>query len=189
MDSLDSSSDFQFFHSFFQTFEDRSKCIIYKWYYFHLHVLRTLQFSYKLQAFFYLFVFFYFHSETNWNSKIHFMTRSELSDLSQNYQKFYASHFLGQILVCVSTICQHGRILICCTIPSGLPSHPVVPSLVLLYSRVCYIRLLYESPFNLVYNVTYSCSSTCYQFWFDIIGSYGIILYCFQKTFILKPRR
>ena len=53
-------------------------------------------------------------------------------------EEFYASHFLGQILVCVSTISQPCQILISSAIPSGTYSHPVMLTLVLLLLLLFY---------------------------------------------------
>ena len=43
---------------------------------------------------------------------------------SQNPRKFYASYFLGQILVCAYIIYKYSQILISCTIPSRSPFPP-----------------------------------------------------------------
>ena len=79
---------------------------------------------------------------------------------------FYESHFLGQILVCVYTICHLGQILVSCTIPNGSffpPSHAYYcASLV----QVCCIHL-YDQPFRLCHRITYTCYSVdYYQFLF-----------------------
>ena len=44
--------------------------------------------------------------------------------VSQCPRKFFASHFLGYILVCVYIIYQHGKILVSYTIPIASPFSP-----------------------------------------------------------------
>ena len=66
-----------------------------------------------------------------------------------------SSHFLGQILGCVYTICSYGQISFSCRIPSGLPC---LPSRVQSYSLsvlICCIRLLCDWLFCL-YHITYN---------------------------------
>ena len=48
--------------------------------------------------------------------------------VSQNPKEFYAFHFLGEILVCAYITCQHGKILVSSTIPSGTHTHIHTPS-------------------------------------------------------------
>ena len=47
---------------------------------------------------------------------------------SENLREFYASHFLGQILVCAYTSCQHCSTLISCISIKDYLSHPVIPA-------------------------------------------------------------
>ena len=67
-------------------------------------------------------------------------------------RKFYASHFLGRILDCIYTICQHGEILISCTVPSGLPFP---------HSRACLVFLLYKGVAFAYYVI--NCFIPCYS--------------------------
>ena len=67
----------------------------------------------------------------------------------QNPQEFYASHSLGQILVCAYTIFQFGKILISCTIPSGSPFLSSNASPCFLYMLFYCICLLCGKPSHL----------------------------------------
>ena len=68
LDSLDSSTHFQFLQPLLRPFGDWSERTNYNWYYLDLHVPEFFQLSSKVQVFTYLFALFYFHFV---NGKIH----------------------------------------------------------------------------------------------------------------------
>ena len=116
--------------------------------------------------------FFYFQSMVQWNSKIQKMTNSFLfvnwhkvwpsgwnwGDLfvSQSPRKFYASHFLGQILIYGYTICHHGQILISCTILSEFLFPPIHAYACTPFVPVCCIHLLYDELFHFCHYIIYT---------------------------------
>ena len=121
-------------HFFFRHLGSHSKGINYKWNHCHSDVPQFFQLSGNIQVFVYLFAFFYFHCgllecQNPQDDKffscyiiLNLVLWLGLGDpfLSQDPIEFCVSYFLGQILVCAYTICQHGEILIYCTIFSGL---------------------------------------------------------------------
>ena len=82
-----------------------------------------------------------------------------LADLfiSQNLKECYGSHFLGQILTCAYTICQHSQVLVSCTIPTGSP-----------FPQIFCTKLLHSLIVGLTVSLSYHISTCClfayYQF-------------------------
>ena len=102
-------------------------------------VPQLFQFSGKVQVFVYLFCFLLFLlCGQQENGKVHYSAGSlfwtRLGDpfLSQNPRRFYRFHSPRLILGCAYTIWLYGQISLPCTVPSGSPSHPVMPGLLLL---------------------------------------------------------
>ena len=78
-----------------------------------------------LSIFSFSFIFTLWSAETARDGKVFFLVNkhefwlwSSNPFVSQSPRKFYASFYLGQILVCAYSICQHGNILFSCTITS-----------------------------------------------------------------------
>ena len=58
-----------------------------------------------------------------------------LNVLPEKQNLLGSNFFFLLILVCVYTVCQHGQMLIFCTIPVDHLSHPVIPTLVFLWCQ------------------------------------------------------
>ena len=71
--------------------------------------------------------------------------------VSKSPREFYVSHFLGQILVGVYTICQQGQILISCTILIGSHLPPRHTSSCTPFVSFCYIHILCDELFHLCF--------------------------------------
>ena len=69
---------------------------------------------------------------------------------SQSPKEFYGSNSLGQSLVCAYTFCQHGQVLITCTIPSRSYSAPSHVYSCIPFVLVSCIFLLYNQPFRII---------------------------------------
>ena len=65
------------FFFFSKPLEDHSKHTNYNWYHIHHHIPHPFS-ALRQDPSIYLSAFFYFHSVVNWDSKIHWMTRSFL---------------------------------------------------------------------------------------------------------------
>ena len=139
MDSLHSSSYYPVLLYLYQSFGDCTQSTNYDWYHRHFHVpyffnclARSRHLSYFLLSF----------SFTQWSARTAKSTIRQVSFLllailrsgrlgeirwsfvPQNPWEFCVSHFPGQILGCVYTICALGQILASCTIPSKSPCPP-----------------------------------------------------------------
>ena len=58
-----------------------------------------------------------------------------------------------------------------------------------LFVQICCNRLLCDWSFRLCYDITYFCYfQRLVYFCFDIVGSYGIVLCCYQKKFCFSPK-
>ena len=83
--------------------------------------------------------------------------------ISHSPEEFYASYFLGHILVCSYKICQCSQSF--AQFPVDHFSHPVVSSLVFYLCQFTAFVLLLDKPFHLCQYITYTCySSAYYQF-------------------------
>ena len=128
-------------------------------------MFHSLQLSSKIRIFVRLFAFFYFLSIVHWNAQIHFMARSFFSSMInakcvlQVRIRWFADISKLQSILCVSfskktsrlymLICQHGQVLISCTIPRGLPFPPSHAYSCISFVLVCSIRLLIDCFFSI----------------------------------------
>ena len=77
---LESSSDFPFPQSPFQTIRNHSQCTNYSWYHRHLQIPLDFQFSRTIQLFVYFPAFFHFYSMVlRWNGQIRLLVSSFFS--------------------------------------------------------------------------------------------------------------
>ena len=141
---------------------NRSKSTNYYCYHCYLNVQHFFRFSGKILVFVNFFAFIFTlcsagtANSTRWqviflliNTKWSLLVKIGCLFLIWNPRKCHESHFLGQIRVCINTICQNDQILISCTIPCRSPFPPTCVSfwiaLVIVYST----RLLYNKLFHL----------------------------------------
>ena len=125
--------------------------------YHHLPIPQFFQVFNKIQSFVYYFDFFHFHSVVCGNGKILSLTSSFLfvnlhcqvfwlgsgePFVYESLREFYAFHFLKQILVYAYTVCQHGQILISCTILNGSTFLPNYTNSCIPLMLLCCIHLL-----------------------------------------------
>ena len=133
-----------------------TKSTNYNWHNCHLHVPQFFQFSWKVELFILLFIFFQFYSVVSRNNKVDnfadflflliiirsgFWPRFGDPSIRQSPIVVYVCHFLGQVLGYAYTIYSYGQIKIFCTSPIGSPCPP---------SRVSFCANLPYTP-NLSY--------------------------------------
>ena len=102
-----------------------------------------------------------FFSSCQLSAGLVFWMRLDHLLVSQCPKKFSASYFLEQIVICVQTICQHGQLLISCTVPSRLsfpPSH--------VYSCISFVQVCCIHWFHLCHHLSYTCYSFAYYYYY-----------------------
>ena len=123
--------------SFFQTFSDHSKHTNCNCSHHHSYFSGNVQ---VFPHYFCFLIFFFFYlvvSQDRQNPQVDYFFFSSLSTRAlafwpglgdlfalPNPRKFYQSHSVGWILICIYTICYYGQILISTPFPSRSPSPP-----------------------------------------------------------------
>ena len=143
----------------------------------------------------------------HWDGKIHLMTSFFflLFDITLVFWLRLGNSFvsqsprtvIGQFLVCVYTICQHGWILISCTIPSVSHSHPIMPTIVFLLCQFTAFTYVINFFISVAKNLFFcvlqswekSCSKFCYQVLSNVLidyfqGDFFVCIVCFWIAWV-----
>ena len=160
----------------------------------HFHVPQFFQFHNKVQVLILLFTFFFF---------ILWLAGTEKFTIFQvlffvDYYKFWSSgwdlgirlcikipleilfHSPRKLLGCAYTIWVYGQMKIPCTIPCRSPCPRSRVKSYTLSMLICYIRLLCDWSLPLHHYIIYIYILLLIIYsYFDMIGSYGVILSCY----------